>query len=113
MASASPAEVLEALREYLLPQPMAPQLPTALRLYAHLTLVSDAVGEEASAALAIHTGTRRKESKLSAEEVDVLQGCVDRARARSEEMRGLSFDLRRAVSFACVLRSPVREGGRC
>lgn len=103
MSLASPAEVLDALRKYLLPTPLYHQLPTMLRLYAHMTLLSNTIGEQAAIALAVHAKTRRKESQLSAEEFAIIEGCTTRARTRTIDMRRLSLDLRRAVSAPSVL----------
>lgn len=95
---ATPDDVLSALELHLKPL-LATQLPSALRLFGHLTFLRDTVNEQASAALAVHAASRAR-GGLTDEEVEVIRGCI-KPRG-GEDMRRLSLEMRQAVSHSSI-----------
>jgi hypothetical protein len=118
--------VITLLRDHLLPKPILSHLPSALRLYGYLALISEKVKSEASRALTAHrelVARLRKElvwdgedggwsallvqhGALLSEEVDFLKGMEKRD--SRDEMFGLSLELRKYVS-ALHLRRDISQ----
>jgi len=95
-----PRTVLTALQDHCTPSPLSSHVPSALRLSAHLTLVSDAIASQAGTALALNATCT---SKLSAEEERAIVEIGERARERGGRMRAASLEIRRAVSINTII----------
>lgn len=96
---ATPQAVLEALKVHLIPTPVASHLPTALQLFAHLTLLAEKVRNEASYCLSLNRDGPHANTLTGADE-SILIRCASR---ESRYMRRLSMDLRREVKMSTSL----------